>query len=213
MLPEQSWPEQDHIMNNNHPAHPPVTHDDGTITVPASMIQRQFWLIHQMQKDASAYNIASLFMLKGPLNTTALKESINEIVQHHQILRTNFTISEGDLVQRIHAERNIAFRVEDISSVKSSQQEAELMTLLEHEVIRPFDLEESPLLRFLLVKLEDRKHALSIVMHHIITDLQSKRLIGAELSARYNAKTGGPPFQMHETVHQYADFSRRQING
>ena len=198
-------------MNNNHPAHPPVKHDDSTVTVPASMIQRQFWLIHQMQKDASAYNIASLFMLKGPLNTTALKESINEIVQRHQILRTNFTISKGELAQRIHAEKNIDFRVEDISTVKSSQQEAELMTLLDHEVIRPFDLEESPLLRLLLVKLEDRKHALSIVMHHIITDLQSKRLLGAELSSRYNAKTGGPPFQMHETVHQYADYSRRQM--
>ena len=175
------------------------------------MIQRQFWLINQLQKDGSAYNIASVFLLNGPLDIRALEESINEIFQSHDILRTHFTTSNGQLVQQIHGQHFFSLRVDDFSSANIPLPESEQMKLIGQEVTRPFDLEKSPLLRTRLFKLRDSKNILSIVMHHIVTDLQSKKVFGAELSRRYNAKTGGPPFGRQEAVHQYADYATRQL--
>lgn len=183
----------------------------GCVAIPTSMIQRQFWLINQLQKDGSAYNIASVFMINGLLDIKALDESINEIVRSHEVLRTNFTTSDGEIVQNIHDQRRIELPVEDLSGVNRELREPEMMRILEHEFVQPFDLAESPLLRLRLIKLEENKNVLSMVMHHIIIDLRSKELFGAELSARYNAKTGGQPFTAPESVHQYGDYSKRQL--
>ena len=172
------------------------------------MIQRQFWLLNQLQKEGSAYNIASVFLLNGPLDSGALEQSINEIVETHAILRTNFITRDGELVQHIHARRPVVLPVDDCSS--PSLPETAILRMVEEEVTRPFTLATSPLLRIRLFKLDDRKHILVVVMHHIVTDLQSKKVFGAELSRRYNAKTGGLALEPQETVHQYAEYATRQ---
>lgn len=198
-------------MIRNAASHTSNPTGSDSITAPASMIQRQFWLINQLQKEGSAYNIASVFRLEGSLDIDALQVSINEIVRSHEILRTNFITRGGKIFQLIHPEGNNDLVVDDLSAADPSRRENEMMHLLEEEITRPFDLEKSPLLRVRLIRLTERDHVLSIVMHHIITDLRSKEIFGAELSARYNAKTGGQGQDIQQTVHQYAQYSTRQL--
>ncbi len=50
------------------------------------------------------------------MNIAALESAINVLVARHEILRTNFTQVEGELMQSIHAEREICVGIHQNSS-------------------------------------------------------------------------------------------------
>ncbi|MHC5826908.1 MAG: condensation domain-containing protein, partial [Nostoc sp.] len=70
--------------------------------LPLSFAQQRLWFIEQLAPNSSFYNIPSAIYLKGSLNITALKQTLNEIVRRHEVLRTTFVIVEGQAVQVIH---------------------------------------------------------------------------------------------------------------
>ena len=91
------------------------------VVQPASMIQRQFWLINQFDKKSTAYNIPSVFMLEGALNIPALEESINEIIRRHETLRTNFINEHVGLIQKIFSSRMLRRSEEHTSELQSQR--------------------------------------------------------------------------------------------
>src|ERR687884_1491852 len=67
----------------------------------ASLGQQRLWLLAQLEPGSPVYNIAKPIRLTGPLNVAALEQSLNEIVQRHESLRTTVTTVEGQLMQVI----------------------------------------------------------------------------------------------------------------
>jgi len=176
------------------------------VSAPASMIQRQFWLIHQLQPDNSAYNIASVFDIEGPLDITALNQAANEVVARHETFRTIFTTRGRELVQKILPELHIDLPLVDM---QTQQNMARTTQLINQEICHPFNLEKGPLVRLLLIKQNDARYILLICIHHIITDLQSKQMFAAELSLRYNLLTEGsaPSSSFNKPPRPYRDYA------
>jgi amino acid adenylation domain-containing protein len=181
-------------------------------TYPASIIQEQFWLINRLQPDNTAYNIPSLFRLKGSLNSDFIKQSVSEITRRHEIFRTTFASENGQLQQIITDEPRCAFSSILLTDLTSEQTEEKLQSLIRREVETPFDLERGPLLRVTLYRISDDEHYLLIMMHHIITDLRSKELFSAELSFLYNALTQGKPSVLPPPEQHYKNFALWQKN-
>jgi hypothetical protein len=77
------------------------------------------------------------------------------------------------------------------------------MRLLAEEVRRPFDLAAGPVVRALLVRLEEREHVLLVIFHHIAADGWSLGLFVRELSVFY----AGQGSALAPLPVQYADFS------
>ena len=74
-----------------------------------------------------------------------------------------------------------------------------------------FDLATGPLVRAVLVRLSPETHVLAVVMHHIVADGWSFRILFDELSADYEAiSRGGGPVVAEPPI-QYADFAIWQI--
>ena len=58
-------------------------------TIPMTYDQQEIWTAEQLSSDSgSIYNLTSGFELKGALNVLHLKESIQELVNRHEALRT-----------------------------------------------------------------------------------------------------------------------------
>ena len=178
---------------------------------PASMIQRQFWTIHQIHPESPAYNIPFVAELYGQLDRKALESSLNETISAHDIFRTSF-LHQGDaLVQCIDDKTSITLTSEDITELDAARQHSELERILNRDILSPFDLQNGPLIRVCLVRCRSDKTILAIVMHHIITDLRSKELLLDEISRRYNHKTGtAAAIPDKKKSNQYADYARRQ---
>ena len=186
--------------------------ESGIHKYPASCIQEQFWLINRLHSSNTAYNIPSLFRLKGPLNTDFIKQSVSEITRRHDIFRMTFTSENGELQQIVVDESLFAFSLVNLTDTNSEIIEEQLQSLISSEVKKPFDLEQGPLLRVTLFCISDDEHYLLIMMHHIITDLRSKELFSAELSFFYNALSQGKSFDIASPDQQYKDFSLWQKN-
>lgn len=181
--------------------------NDSITIVPASRIQRQFWLLAQMQKEGSAYNIVSVFELDGQLDEAFIEESFNEIIARHEALRTTFTVIDGEIVQKIQKKLIVPLRIKDLHPPNTNEQQLE--QILVQEATRPFNLENGPLVRVLLLRLSQTRYILSIVLHHIITDLKSKQLFGQELSALYHNKTAGLKGDFTTPPSSYSEYASR----
>ena len=73
----------------------------------------------------------------------------------------------------------------DLRQTTPGEAEAELRKLAAHELERPFDPGRSPLLRALLLRTEDNAHALLLLLHHVVSDGWSVRVLRDELAVLY----------------------------
>ncbi len=184
--------------------------DEEVFVFPASFAQQRLWFIDQLVPGNAFYNVPTALRLTGTLNITALEQTFNEIVHRHEALRTRFGIVEGQLVQVIAPSLTLNLPVIDLQPLPANEREAEAKCILTTEFERPFDLATEPLLRLLLLKLDDTEHILLLNLHHIICDDWSIGVLIRELSAIYTAFAQNQPSPLGELPLQYADFAHWQ---
>jgi amino acid adenylation domain-containing protein len=180
--------------------------------LPLSFAQQRLWFLDQLDPNNSAYNLSMALRLEGRLNTRALAESLNEIVGRHEVLRTRFVAEDGPPRQVIETDASAYLVTIDLSRLPAGVREEEARGLLTLETQRPFSLSESRLLRLTLLKLENDKHWLLLVAHHIIADGWSVGIFTRELTQLYRAFSQGEVSPLSECAIQYADFAAWQRN-
>ncbi len=66
---------------------------------PLSPAQAALWFINQLNPDTSAYNIPICVRMEGQVNLDALQQSLNYLVQRHEIFRTSYGNNGREAVQ------------------------------------------------------------------------------------------------------------------
>ncbi|HEV7591087.1 MAG TPA: condensation domain-containing protein, partial [Longimicrobium sp.] len=178
--------------------------------LPASLQQERLWFIEQMDPGTAGYNVASGLALHGPLDAAALRRALGEIVRRHEALRTVFAEVEGRPVQRVRPFEGFALAVEDLSAGGPEAAEAAAGKRIAEESARGFDLAEGPLFRATLLRLAADRHALLLVLHHVISDGWSMGVLMGELSALYAAFRRSLPSPLPELPVQYGDYAAWQ---
>lgn len=185
--------------------------EEEVFVFPASFAQKRLWFIDQFIPGQHFYNVPTALKLEGNLNLAALEQTLEQILCRHEILRTNFKMIEGEVMQMIIPALTIPLRVINLEGVSPEQQETEAMRLLVAECERPFNLSSEPLLRVLLFKLNQTQHILLINFHHIICDDWSIGIFIRELATLYtNFVSSEFSTPLPELPLQYADFSEWQ---
>ncbi len=141
------------------------------------------------------------------LDQRALEQSINEVVQRHETLRTCFAVVEGQAVQKIADTLTVSLPLVDLQDLPQPEREAEVLRLGRADTQQPFDLTQAPLMRLTLVQLDTAEHVLWVTMHHIISDAWSAGVFIREISVLYDAFSTRKPAQLLELPIQYADFA------
>ncbi|MET0622967.1 MAG: amino acid adenylation domain-containing protein [Pyrinomonadaceae bacterium] len=190
---------------------PPITprpRDGGHL--PLSFAQQRLWFIHQLEPENATYHIASAVHISGALDAGALGQSLAEIVRRHEVLRTSFTVVEGQPAQVISPDTGFDLPVVDLSGMTDEEREEERRRLAREEASRPFDLTRGPLLRATLLRLSGEEHALLFAMHHIVSDGWSVGVMVRELAALYESYASGGESPLEELKVQYADYAAWQ---
>ena len=175
--------------------------------LPVSFSQQRLWFLNQLEPDSPVYNIPGAHRLNGPLNIAALERSLNEIVGRHEVLRTTFSVAEGQPVQRISRSLNLALTSIDLSQLSETEREAAVKRHANEEARRPFDLERGPLIRSVLLHLGSEDHVLLLTLHHIAADGWSMGVLFQELSVLYDAFAHDKPSPLADLAIQYADYA------
>ncbi|OIK19912.1 surfactin non-ribosomal peptide synthetase SrfAA [Bacillus amyloliquefaciens] len=153
-------------------------------TYPVSSPQKRMFVLQQLEGAETSYNMPSVLRLKGKLDAEKLKSVMKQLTERHEAFRTTFDIKDGETVQRIWAEADI-----DMEYHEASEEDAEQII---QSFIRPFRLDQLPLVRTGLVKLAEHDHLLLFDMHHIISDGASVGVLIDELSRLYGGETLEP---------------------
>ncbi|MDB6121124.1 MAG: non-ribosomal peptide synthetase [Pedosphaera sp.] len=174
--------------------------------LPLSFAQKRLWLLDRLESGAH-YNDHFDLRLEGPLQVLALQRSLNEIVRRHEVLRARFLVREGEPIQQITPPSGVPLPCIDLGSFPDSKRMAEAMRLAVEAGSIPFDLQQGPLLRTSLLRLNANEHILILTVHHIAIDGWSRSVFLNELTALYQAFVDGQPSPLPELSIQYADFA------
>jgi amino acid adenylation domain-containing protein len=186
----------------------PLTKVQSTTDVhPLSFAQSRLWFLDQLEKGNPAYNIAFALRLQGALDVTLLEQSLNEMVRRHEILRTTFSMVDGQPVQVIASSFRLSLPVEDYQNLPEVERESEVRRLMTQEARQPFDLTQAPLLRAKVLRLTQQEHIFILTLHHIIADEWSVEVFVREMAVLYKAFLAGSSSPLSELPIQYKDFT------
>jgi amino acid adenylation domain-containing protein len=174
--------------------------------LPLAYAQQRLWFLDQLAPGSTAYSMAIMYRLTGTLNVAALEQSLAEIVQRHETLRTTFGWHADQPAQIIHARLPLEFKVIHVDAAAADRETA-IQRLIADETNRPFDLERGPLFRSLLLCLNPNEHSLLLNMHHIISDEWSIGVLSRELASLYRALSAGQSAALPDLSIQYADYA------
>lgn len=188
---------------NIHQSIPPAAERD---FYPLSPAQKRLYFLYRFDESQTSYNMPGVIWIEGDLDPVKLENAVKQVIERHEILRTSFLLAGGDPVQQVHREVNfaMAYRKLDGAPASGTDMEAHIRRILPgmvQEFVAPFHLNQAPLLRILLVKLNNEKFVLMFDMHHIISDAVSMEIIIHEIMGLYSGAV------LPELKIQYKDYA------
>ncbi|MEW1552065.1 amino acid adenylation domain-containing protein [Streptomyces tsukubensis] len=184
---------------------------DRTEPLLTSFSQRRIWFLQELDPDSNAYNLPLVQRLSGPLDAALLERALVLVVARHEALRTVFDAADGEPVQRVLPPPPRVLRRTRAADDRDAAR------LVRDEIAAPFDLSTGPLIRALLIRVDDGHHVLAVVVHHIACDGWSFGILQLELAAHYAAlRDTSRPAVLPPLSLQYADFAaweRSELTG
>lgn len=175
---------------------------------PVSHAQRRLWVLHQMDIDARAYNLPSAFMLEGECDTATLEQVFCQLIERHEVLRTQFLMIDGDLKQQVLPKVDFTMPVINLCDHPNPIDAA--TQLIEQDQAESFDLTHAPLVRLKLLKVAPKSHVFMFNIHHIISDAWSLDILMREILSLYRDLSEGKPPALPPLRIQYKDYSHWQ---
>jgi amino acid adenylation domain-containing protein len=175
---------------------------------PLTESQSEVWLSDQLSKEAScAYNESFTLRMQGSLDESALRVSLQELINRHDALRATVAADGSSL--HFAPQLPLDIPVTDLSSATLSERDARLEAAIAEEASTPFDLSHGPLIRMRLFGLEPQLHALIVTSHHIVCDGWSTNVLLDDLSKLYSARLKGANAALPLPI-QFSEYARAQ---
>ena len=175
-----------------------------------SFSQRRMWFIDQLMPANSTFHIPAALFLNGRLDQQALTAAFEQLIERHESLRTVFKTKGEEPIQVIQPAAGFSLPLLDLTDLPETERQNKARELAEKEIQQPFNLTTGPLIRGRLLKLDDNRHGLIVVMHHIISDGWSMEVFVKEIAALYGAARMGEPNPLQPLAIQYTDYAQWQ---
>nr|WP_231505345.1 non-ribosomal peptide synthetase [Paenibacillus massiliensis] len=169
---------------------------------PVSSAQKRLYVLSQLEGGELSYNMPGSMLVEGQLDRAQLEEAFRQLIARHETLRTSFEIVDGEPVQRVRDE--VPFMVE-YAQIREDETSAHIRAF-----IRPFDLQQAPLLRVGLLELEPERHLLLFDMHHIVSDGASMDVLVEEFIQLYE---GSALPALRVQYKDYAVWQHSELHG
>src|SRR5207244_1161464 len=134
--------------------------------------------------ESCAYNEGYVVRIASRIDEAALRQSLREIVRRHAVLRTVFRMTDAGPKQLVQPATGFEL---PLMEVAQDEPENALSRAVERLSRTPFDLENGPLLRAELLRLNEQDYGLVFVAHHIVMDGWSMGVLNHELGKLYQA--------------------------
>ena len=196
----------------NNSGYPPlikVDRSEGVLEL--SPAQYRMWFIDKLEGDANHYNMPIALDLKGELNHDALQQTLNHILERHEILRSIYVEQNQGVSQFILDNVTVSINHIDLTDIPSSERTEIARQHIQNEAEKPFDLANDLMLRATLIACDSEHHILLITVHHIANDGLSSDILSGEFIELYEAFSQHKANPLTPLAAQYSDFAAWQI--
>jgi hypothetical protein len=154
--------------------------------LPLSDQQLRLWLLHERQGRSPEYQMTAAFRMSGPVDLDSLQAAVDAVVRRHPALRSVIRAEDGLPVMVARPAGAAAIAVADAPGPSDES----VRQIIDDIASEPMDLAQGPLLRVAVVRLADG-WAGALVIHHIVSDDYSIRLVCGQVLACYAALSHG----------------------
>ncbi|MEC3955141.1 amino acid adenylation domain-containing protein [Nocardia sp. CDC153] len=172
--------------------------------IPLSYAQQRMWFLNRLDTESATYNLPIALRITGPLDVSALRDAVADLVARHEVLRTIYPEHRGVGHQVVlpvdAADAMPTLLVAEVT-------EAEVAQVVSEVAFAPFDVTAAPPLRLRLLSLGAQDHVLVCVVHHIAGDGFSAGPLTRDLITAYLGRLQGRAPDWSPLPVQYADYA------
>ncbi|QHS63363.1 non-ribosomal peptide synthetase [Chitinophaga agri] len=180
---------------------------------PLSNAQKRIWVLNQLDKASTAYNISLLYTIQGEVNIEWLQAAFNALIARHESLRTIFILENDAPAQYILAAEEQSFAITFADCRLSSDPVSFALDNARTIAETVFDLERAPLLKVGLFRVREQQYLLTLCMHHIVADEWSvQQVLLKELVTLYDGYKDGRNAELPPLPIQYKDYACWQLD-
>ncbi|MEV0543641.1 amino acid adenylation domain-containing protein [Nocardia salmonicida] len=160
--------------------------------LPLSPLQEGL-LFHALRDGAAdVYTMTARFSLDGVVDPERMGAAFASMLRRHPNLGAAFSYEQFDQpVQIVPRTPGVSWQVEDLR--ETSDPEARARLSVRRAGSEPYDIDQPPLIRGLLIRLTDTSHWLVLIAHHLLADGWSVPTMVRETLALYTGETLSTP--------------------
>ncbi|MEX5217143.1 MAG: condensation domain-containing protein, partial [Nitrospira sp.] len=187
-----------------------VQPEQGVVTGDVPLTPIQEWFFEQEIENPHHYNQAVLVELRQHVTLETVESACRHLVRHHDMLRAKFRCDEGAWSQWIEPYvPSLAVHWVDLSQLDEGQQEARLRRTAD-EWQRQLHLSLGPLLQVVLFdRGTGRSQRLLIIIHHVVIDWVSWRILAEDLQTACRQVAQGQTIQLPAKTSSYKQWAER----
>ncbi|HTN88778.1 MAG TPA: amino acid adenylation domain-containing protein [Sorangium sp.] len=184
--------------------------EQGLVTGSVALTPIQRWFFEQQQPEPDHFNQAVLLQLREPLDPACLEQAVQALVRHHDALRLRFVAESGSVRQASGAlDAAAAVSVVDLSAVPAPAK-AHALEAAAAEAQASLSLAHGPLMRAVLIHLgAGQRGRLLLVIHHLVVDGVSWRILLEDLQTSYAQARAGDPIRLPPKTTSFQAWAER----
>jgi amino acid adenylation domain-containing protein len=166
-------------------------------------------LVLASRLDMAAYQVRTTLELPIELNVQALERALQSVVNRHEALRASFPGDDGD-EQQIRDKMKVDLKLIDLTALPENMKEQEVSKLFDRDSRNPLNLEQGPIFRFTLLRLERTRHLLVMAVHHAVYDGIAEQVLMTDIAHFYNTEIGRTTGSTEEAA-SYVEVVQRSL--
>ncbi|MCB2311584.1 condensation domain-containing protein [Clostridium tagluense] len=182
--------------------------DQSSITgnVPLTPIQREFFSGSNI--DMNHFNQSVMLFLPKRLSEELVKAIFSKLQEHHDALRMNFKTNDGQIIQVCEGlELPVSLKVFEL---ENEENVSDVFKSKVNEIQGSINLESGPLMNLGLFHLDDGDRLL-IVIHHLVVDGVSWRILFEDIETLYQQYVRGENLVLPLKTDSYKEWAERLI--
>src|SRR5665647_1662357 len=154
---------------------------------PLTHQQKSIWYMEKLYPDTSIGVVAATLRLQGTIDLNRIESAINLFIERNDAIRFRISEESGEPVQYIEPYELLSFERYEFSYNE------ELYRWDETQSALPFQMTNSPLFYFALIRVGENDGGLYVRFHHLISDAWTMSLLGNHVIEYYAALQEGIP--------------------
>jgi amino acid adenylation domain-containing protein/non-ribosomal peptide synthase protein (TIGR01720 family) len=169
---------------------------------------QQGMLFHNLYDKTSGAYIEQLSADLTDVQQQSFLGAWQEVLKNHSILRSGFYHKQLAIaVQCVYKQVTLPFEVLDLSGLDQEEQEKAILDYKKTDRVKGFDLEQAPLMRVTLLKLDKKRMHMLWTSHHLLFDGWSLPILMEEFLRTYETLLNKEQPE-EKTQDRYEDYIR-----